>query len=190
MNFLLSHLPEIGAALGALVLAFITAFAGKFIERLFAKRPAFSLRSPVLRADLRLIIEPANAQANRRRPLSVSIRGLNLLEAGKFELDSQSYRWVVELSKFDDFRAILKEGEDYSFQFFFDVDRPSEPVLIRYMGANTPTKPIIGSQQNEILLTSADQFVSNVRSNIKIRSGFSECILTRAFPRVSTNTRW
>jgi hypothetical protein len=184
------YFAQLLAGAGAVVTLFMAPYAAKFIERRFSKKPTFALRSPVLRSNLQLIVEPANSSTRKRRPLGVTIRGLNLINAGKLERNGADFKWIVDLSKFEDFLSILKEGEDYSFQFFFDVDRLSDPVLIRYVGAPANTKPTASTLDRPVYVDSANELVLALRSNSKIITRFSESILTRAILKPNQNTRW
>lgn len=190
MESWLNYLTQIAAAVGAVILAFLTPFAAKFVERRFGKRPSFSVRSPVFRNDLRLIVEPANKSAVQTLPLGVTIRGLHLSDAGQIHGDRNSYHWIVDLSKFEDFRTVLKVGEDYSFQFYFDVDRPSEPMLVRYIGGAEPNKPTTAVVKASVHVKSTDEFLGAIEPNRKIIAEFSECILNRTLRRSNAHMHW
>lgn len=190
LELIRQYLAQLAAGAGVIIVAFLTPYAAKFIERHFSKKPAFALRSPVLRSDLRLIVEPANPGAKKKRKLGVTIRGLNLLDAGKLEQNKNDMKWIVDLSRFEDIRSILKEGEDYSFQFFFDVDRPSEPVLIRYVGALKIAHPTVSTSHETVYVESANELISELRSNTKIFTAFSESVLARTTMKSNPHTKW
>jgi len=188
MNFLLPYLPTILAIAGAVGLAFLTPFGSQAVAQFFSRRPAFAVQSPIIGIDFKLIVEPANSAARKRRLLGLRARGINMPDIGVLA-EGQTIRWTIDLSRLDWLGEIFKPGEDYEFQFFFfHPELPSEKVLLRFTDSKSP-RPATAKSETAHTATIAD-LILQTASNKTLLLEFSEGIISRAFPTSSTNIRW
>lgn len=189
-NWLLDHIGAILTAAGALALVIIAPLSTKLMERMFARRPAFTIRSPVLDQSLMLTVEAANKTARKKRPLGVNVRGLILLGTTMPRIENGSYIWDVDLSKVEGLDEILKPGEDYEFQFFFDPNQQADKILIRFSAGK---KILNRKKYNEKLSFSAKDttdFLSKIQSDSIINILFSKQIANSAFPMTTSHAEW
>jgi hypothetical protein len=101
--------------------------------------------------------------------------------------ESDAMSWQVDLSGIEGIHKILKEDTDYQFQFFFQVDWPSDEITIRFVGnQESPSDP----QISELRIGSTNEFLQKAKSDTRITLDFAEDIITRAFPSSTSSVRW
>ena len=177
---MINNISSILTALGALVLVFITPIGSMTIDRLFSRRPAFSVQSPALDSDLILVIQPANSVARKKRVLGIKVRGLLISIFAKPQYEATRIQRVVDLSKVERITEILKVGEDHDFQFFFEPNRPSEVVTIRFVGkqkrkrSQSPNELTKANDSNGLLM--------GLHLNSRVECAFQSSMITLAFP--------
>jgi hypothetical protein len=180
-------LAAIASATYIAYLAFINPLGKGLIERTLSKKPSFTA-PPVLDSDLGLIVKPANNSARKRRPLGISVRGINVPDAGTLISDGADFFWTFDLAKIDRLSDVFEEGKDYDFHFFFSPERSSEKSTIRYLGKRKQTK--VTAEQKTVHAESAAAFLMRLTSNTRLVCDFASETISSAFPAAGPSARW
>jgi len=104
--------------------------------------------------------------------------------------DTNSFGWAFDLSKIENISEILKDGEDYSFRFFFNANYPSEPATIRYKQELFSVQHSSLVKLTPVRVNQATDLISAIRPNSKLLAGFQETKIGRAFPLSTPNSKW
>lgn len=183
-SWILIVVGGIGAAVGM----FLRPFADKYVERVFARRPAFAFRPFIVRESWVLTIEPLNRMARKRRPLSIRFQSSVVPKLGILE-NGGTLQWKVDLSKIEGATQYLMAHTEAELQFFFDPSKMSEKMKVAFDPTSKLQPPADKTHAHRLVQTTKD-FIENIASRRRIVVRPVELNLTRAFPARTEAVRW